>query len=175
MSEYIPRLQEAIASSIRGMGREDLLRRPEGKWSTAEVLEHLYLTYTGTVKSCERSLGSERPPVTLQTPKQRFKTLIVVTLGYFPSGIQSPRHVLPKGTPVEQVIADIVQQISAMDELLARCELRHGKRKKLFQSAQRRTGTPAQNVRARSRAHMNRELRLFISIHYVYLYIDGAA
>jgi len=132
MSEYIPRLQEAIASSIRGMGREDLLRRPEGKWSTAEVLEHLYLTYTGTVKSCERSLGSERPPVTLQTPKQRFKTLIVVTLGYFPRGIQAPERVHPKGTPVEQVVSDIAKQISVMDELITRCELRYGKRNKLF-------------------------------------------
>ena len=60
MSEYMARLQEAIASSICGMSREDLLRAPAGKWSTAEILEHLYLSYTGTVKGCERNLSAER-------------------------------------------------------------------------------------------------------------------
>jgi hypothetical protein len=132
MSEYISRLQEAIASSIRGMSREDLLWRPEGKWSTAEVLEHLYLTYTGTVKGCERSLTAEDPLITSQTSKQRFKTLVVVTLGYFPPGLQAPAQVHPKGTPVEQLVSDIAQQITVMDELLTRCELRHGKHEKLF-------------------------------------------
>ena len=41
MSEYIPRLQEAIASLIRNLGREEMLRQREGKWSIAQVLEHL--------------------------------------------------------------------------------------------------------------------------------------
>ena len=57
MSEYIPRLQEAITTAIRAMGREEMLRQSEGKWSIAQVLEHLYLTYTGTAKGCERALS----------------------------------------------------------------------------------------------------------------------
>lgn len=132
MSEYIPRLQEAIASSIRGLGREEMLQQREGKWSIAQVLEHLYLTYTGTVKGCQRAMTSQSPLVTQQTSKQRFKTLVVITLGYYPRGIQAPAQVRPKGIPAEQVVSDIAQQITAMDELLNRCEERLGKRNKLF-------------------------------------------
>src|SRR5260221_11431682 len=132
MSEYIPRLQEAIASSIRNLGREEMLRQREGKWSIVQVLEHLYLTYTGTVKGCERALAAQNPLATRQTAEQRLKTLFVVTLGYYPRGIQAPAQVRPKGIPVEQVISDIAGQITAMDELLAPCEQQFGKHNKLF-------------------------------------------
>ncbi len=132
MSEYIPRLQEAIACSIRGMARETMHQQPEGKWSTA-LLEHLYLTYTATVKGCERSLASEDPLGTPQSLKQRLRTFAIVTVGYFPrQGAQAPAQVVPKGTPVEHVVCDIAKQIATMDGLIARCELRHGKRAKLL-------------------------------------------
>jgi hypothetical protein len=132
MSEYIPRLQEAIASAMRGMTREEMLRERQGKWSIAQVFEHLYLTYTGTVKGCERILDPQNPVVTSQTLTQRFKRFAVITLGYYPQGIQSPAQVRPKGTPADQVIADIQKQIIVMDESLTRCELQFGKRSKLF-------------------------------------------
>jgi hypothetical protein len=117
---------------MHGMGREDMLRRVEGKWSIAEVLEHLYLTYRGTVKGCERCLATGKLPTTAPTAKQRFQVLVVITLGYFPHGLQAPAQVHPKGVSVEQVVPDIGQQITHMDELLAQCEQRHGKYSKLF-------------------------------------------
>src|ERR1043166_6439304 len=132
MSEYIPRLQEAIVSAMRGMTREEMLRERQGKWSIAQVLGHLYLTYTGTVKGCERSLASPSSLATPQTAKQRVMTLVVVRLGFYPHGIQSPQQVRPKGIPVEQVISDISRQIAVMDESLARCEQQLGRHNKLF-------------------------------------------
>lgn len=132
MSEYILRLQEAIASAMHGLSTDDLLQSSEGKWSIAQVLEHLYLTYTGTVKGCERALASQNTLATPQTAKQRFQTLVVLNLGYYPQGIQAPTQVRPKGIPAEQVVTDIVRQISAMAESLTRCEERLGKRNKLF-------------------------------------------
>ncbi len=53
MTGYLGRLQEAIASSVAGKTPEQIRRRPEGKWSALDVLEHLYLTYTRTIKGCE--------------------------------------------------------------------------------------------------------------------------
>jgi hypothetical protein len=132
MSEYIPRLQEAITTAIRAMGREEMLRQSEGKWSIAQVLEHLYLTYTGTAKGCERALTSQKPLATPQTAKQWFKTMVVVKLGYYPRGIQAPAQVHPKGIPADQIVPDIVRQIANMSELLTRCEQRFGERNKLF-------------------------------------------
>ena len=46
MDFYLRRLQNAIGSVTAGMTPEMLARRPQPeKWSTAEVLEHLYLTF----------------------------------------------------------------------------------------------------------------------------------
>ena len=132
MSEYIPRLQEAIASAMRGMTREEMLREREGKWSIAQILEHLYLTYTGTVRGCERALDTKNPLVTSQTPAQRLKALLIITLGHFPHGIKAPRQVRPKGIPADQVTSDIQRQIAVMEESLSRCERQLGKHKKLF-------------------------------------------
>jgi hypothetical protein len=132
VSEYIPRLQESIASSIRGAGSEEMLHHPEGKWSATEILEHLYLSYTGTVKGCEMSLASGKPLVTPRTLKQRLQTCVVVTVGYYPSGVQAPERVRPRGVPVEQVVGSIAERIAAMDEAIGRCEARFGKSKKLL-------------------------------------------
>src|ERR1041385_6501256 len=118
---------------MRGMTREEMLRERQGKWSIAQVFEHLYLTYTGTVKGCERSLASPSSLATPQTAKQRVMTLVVVRLGFYPRGIQSPQQVRPKGIPIEQqVISDIERQITVMDESLTRCEKRLGRHNKLF-------------------------------------------
>lgn len=127
MSEYIPRLQQAIASSIGGMTREQLLWKPDDKWSIAEVLEHLYLSYTGTSKGCERGLGTGKPLVTPPTLAQRIKTFAVVTVGHYPRGIQAPPTVCPNGLSLEQVTGGIQQQISTMDGLLRDCEEKFGK------------------------------------------------
>ena len=51
MDSCLERLRQAIASATSDMSSEELTRQPEGKWSAAEVLEHLYLTYTGTQKA----------------------------------------------------------------------------------------------------------------------------
>ena len=61
MDSYLQRLQQAIESATRGMTIEDLTRHPEGKWSAAEILEHLFLTYTGTIKGFERCLAAGKP------------------------------------------------------------------------------------------------------------------
>lgn len=132
MSEYIPRLQEAIASAIHGVSREEVLRERDGKWSVAQVLEHLYLTYTGTVKGCERTLASSSSLATPQSAQQRLKTMVIVSLGYYPRGIEAPRQVRPKGIPVDQVVSDIQRQITLMDDSLKLCEQKLGKDNKLF-------------------------------------------
>ena len=61
MDSYLERLQQAIASATRGMTSDELTRHAEGKWCVAEILEHLYLTYTGTQKAFERCLKAGKP------------------------------------------------------------------------------------------------------------------
>ena len=125
-------LQQEIASAIAGLWTEELGRHLPGKWCVAEVLEHLYLTYTGTVKGFERVAEAGKPLATASTWKQRGQTLIVVRLGYLPSGREAPPVARPRGLPVEKVLAEIGPKIAAMDEVIARCERKLGLRKKLL-------------------------------------------
>jgi len=132
MDFYLQRLQEALTAATRGMTVEDLTRHPEGKWNTLEVLEHLYLTYTGTAKGFERCLKAGKPIATLPTLKQRLATTLVVKLGHMPRGRKAPNNTRPQGVPAEKVMTDIWPWIVAMDDLIGRCEERYGRRTKLL-------------------------------------------
>jgi hypothetical protein len=132
MDAYLQRLQQAIATTTRDMSAEDLLRHPEGKWSTAEVLEHLYLTYTGTTKAFERCLHAGEPQARTPMLKDRVRTFVVTGLGHLPEGRKSPKHALPRGMAVEEVVRDIGPRISAMDDQIAKCEARFGKRTRVL-------------------------------------------
>lgn len=132
MDPYLERLHRAIASVTSGLTREELTRRTEGKWSTAEVLEHLYLTYTGTLKGFERCLQADKALGGAATFKQRVRSAVVTGLGYFPKGRKSPALVCPRGMPAEKIVADIGPQIVAMDKLITLCEARYGSRVKVL-------------------------------------------
>src|SRR2546426_2853020 len=122
MDSYLERLQTAIASATRGMTKSDLTRHREGKWSTAEVLEHLYLSYTGTTKGCERCLQAGRPLAREPRLKDRLVTAVVVGAGYFPGGRKATKHTLPRGISAEKVLADSGSQVAALCASVARCE-----------------------------------------------------
>ena len=126
MDLYLEQLHDAITDSTRGMTAEQLQRHEPGKWSAAEVLEHLYLSYTGTVKGLERCLQQGKSLARPQTLKDRMATTLVTGIGYFPRGRKSPKQASPRGTSVEQVMAGIGPEIRKMDDLIAQCVQRHG-------------------------------------------------
>jgi hypothetical protein len=132
MDSYLRRLQEAITSATRGMSSEDLQRHPEGKWSTAEILEHLYLTYTGTVKGFERCLHEGKPLARAPEFRDRMRTLVVTGLGHLPQGRKAPERAQPRGLQADEVMREIGPRISAMDDLITQCEARFGKRTRVL-------------------------------------------
>jgi hypothetical protein len=132
MDSALKKLQQAVADAMERLSHEDLTWHAPGKWCAAEVLEHLYLTYTGTVKGLERVLAGGKPIVHPATFGQRCRTLVVVGLGYMPEGQKSPRGAEPRGVPAEKVRAEISAKIAAMDEIIARCEQSFGGHTKLL-------------------------------------------
>ncbi len=136
MDLYLERLQQAIASATRGLTGEDLTRHPEGHpegtWSVAEVLEHLYLTYAGTTKAFERCLQAGKPLATPITLKQRVGITLVTALGYLPAGRKAPERATPRGMPADKVMAEIGSQLAVMGKLIAQCEARHGTRTRVL-------------------------------------------
>ena len=132
MDPRLEKLQKEIATAIAGMSAEQLSAHPPGKWCAAEVLEHLYLTYTGTLKGFERVAEGGKALATKQSWAQRRRTLVVVGFGHLPAGRESPAVARPRGIPAEKVLAEIGLKIAEMDSMIARCEKAHGTSSKLL-------------------------------------------
>ncbi len=126
MDSRLEKLKEDIESAVEGMSGEQLSWHLPGKWCAAEVLEHLYLTYTGTITGFERVMTRGKPLATRASMAQRALTLVVVELGHLPAGRKAPAIVQPKGLPVEKVRNEIGEKILAMDAIIAQCEARFG-------------------------------------------------
>lgn len=116
------RLQQVLSHAIHGMTPEELTRHPQGKWSASEILEHLNLTYSGTIKNLERCLAAGESGASSDRNKRRWARLLITRVGYFPGGRESPERVRPRGTPAEQVRAEIMDNLVRMDDVISRCE-----------------------------------------------------
>jgi hypothetical protein len=126
MDSRLEKLKENLESAVEGMSSEQLSRHLPGKWCAAEVLEHLYLTYTGTITGFERVVRKGKPLGSRASMAQRVLTSVVVGLGHIPTGLKAPAIVQPKGLPAEQVRNEIGEKIVAMDAIITQCEARFG-------------------------------------------------
>src|ERR1700730_16760858 len=132
MDSHLERLKQALESAVEGMSSEQLRWHPADKWCAADVLEHLYLTYTGTIKGFEKVIESGKPLVTRTSLKHRLRTFVVVGLGRLPEGRTAPANTRPKGLAAEMVRNEVGAKIAAMDAIIAQCEARFGRGVKLL-------------------------------------------
>lgn len=126
VKDDLQKLQDSIADAIRGMSTEQSTFHPDGKWCAAEVLEHLYLTYRGTAKGCDRCLQEGKPLARTPTLQDRIRAGVVVGLGYMPEGRKAPERSMPKGMPAEEILRAIGLELAAMDKKIKQCEQRFG-------------------------------------------------
>lgn len=126
MHKDIQRAQQAIDDAILGVSGEQLAWHREGKWSAADILEHLSLTYSGSATLLERCLRDGGLSTNAPTWSQRLKIFVVTMLHYMPTGWRAPDMVTPRGSRPEIVIADLRKHLFAADEAIRRCEARFG-------------------------------------------------
>jgi hypothetical protein len=131
MDSRLEMLKRALESAVEGMSSDQMTGHPTGadkdKWCAAEVLEHLYLTYTGTIKGFERVMAAGKPLVTRASVKQRLRNVVVVGLGHMPEGRKSPAVAQPRGLPPEKVQREFGAKIVEMDAVITQCEARFGR------------------------------------------------
>ena len=132
MDPLLLKLQGVIAAAISELSTVQLSWHPHGKWCAAEVLEHLYLSYTGTTKGFQRVAETGKSLATTSSLAHRAKRLLVVGLGYFPPGRTAPPSARPRGISQQQVLAEILGKIAEMDSTIRLSEEKFGARQKLL-------------------------------------------
>ena len=126
MNSKLSDLTNELTRVINGMSVEDLSRHPEGKWSSAEILDHLNLTYRSTIKNCERCLAAGKSGASVDRKSRRWERRVLIWLSYFPSGGKSPERALPRGTPITQLTTEIFENITRMENIIAACDAQFG-------------------------------------------------
>jgi hypothetical protein len=127
MDSGLEKLKHALELAVAGMSSEQLSWHPPGKWCAAEVLEHLYLTYTGTIKGFQKVMEAGKPLATRASMAQRLRTLVVVGFSHMPAGRTAPATTRPRGLPPEKVRNEVGPKMVAMDAIVAQCEARFGR------------------------------------------------
>ncbi len=100
-----------------------------GKWSAAEVLEHLSKTYSSTARLFEKILADGELRVQPPTLRDRAAQFVVITLGHMPAGRKAPEMTLPSGAPAEAVARDVRAHLLRMAALHAQIAQRFPGRK----------------------------------------------
>jgi hypothetical protein len=118
--------REAIDAATGRLSVETLRHPSEGRWSIAQILEHLTLAFTATVAALEQALASGELRPAEPVLKQKLARVLVVDLGYFPK-VQAPKMTVPSGSiPVEGCVVAIQEALTALDAVLTRVEVRFG-------------------------------------------------
>jgi hypothetical protein len=126
LAAAIATLERAVAHAPNG----NLQRRSDGRWSPAEILEHLSLTYSGTVVAMRRALERGHPIGHPPSLKQRAAAFLVVGIGYFPKA-EAPAMTRPKGVAPADAMAACRSGIVAMDTAIDECERAYGSRARI--------------------------------------------
>lgn len=131
MNFHLQRLQNDITAAVDGLTPEQLTWCREGKWNTAQILEHLYLTYTGTIKGFERCLAAGQPIARPPNWSDRAKTFVVVGCGYLPEGRKAPKPAVPRGLfsslPLSEILSQALPRIAEMDTVIDRAIQAYGR------------------------------------------------
>jgi hypothetical protein len=128
MDPSLDKLKRALESAVEGMSSDQWTWHLPGKWCAAELLEHLYLTYTGTIRGFEQVMAAGKPLGSRPSVRDRVKTLVVLGFGHMPGGVKAPAVTVPKGLPAGQVRDEFGAKIVDMDAIITLCEARFGGR-----------------------------------------------
>jgi hypothetical protein len=132
MNSYLERLWQELEQATAGADSTRLAEAPAGKWSAAQILEHLLHTYKGTNAGLRRCLEQDTPSASKTTMKDRVATLLVVGVGYFPEGRMAPERTMPRGMSPDAIRPAIASELKKLIAQMDACEIKFGTRTKLL-------------------------------------------
>jgi hypothetical protein len=127
MDAWLDRLRKEITETTADLSDSDWSRAPRGRWSSAEIVEHLGRSYGTTAKMLELKMGVGGPPQ-IRAAKiwEILLKVLIVDLQIFPSGAKAPDMVIPKGEPGPAALKRALGNLERMDAAIAAAEERWG-------------------------------------------------
>lgn len=123
MHSHLQKTREAIDQATDGLTPEELSWHPDGKWCSAEILEHLALAFGGTAKFLGKVAADGKSVASKVTFRQWIGIALVTRGEFIPGGRKAPDGVTPKGSvPPHQVLPTIRKNLADMDEAISACE-----------------------------------------------------
>ncbi len=134
MDQYITKAMGLIDDCTRGLSEEALAAAPPGRWSSAQVLEHLARAFGGSAKYLEHQLASgsiiEMRPLTFA---DRIKVFAVTVVGYFPEGRPAPAGTIPGEHPEGlATVAKTLENLERVGRIAEETEKKWGGRTLVF-------------------------------------------
>lgn len=127
MDSYLERLRREISDAASDMSEADWRRAPEGRWCSAQIVEHLGRTYGTTAKMIELAVASSGAPAPVRPAnvRERLARLLVVEMGFIPSGLDAPEVVVPRGElepeeALQKALASLERMDAALDAAVER-------------------------------------------------------
>jgi hypothetical protein len=131
MDPVIHRLESELARSLHGLVGPQTQLHPQGnaeRWNICQIVQHLLLSYTSTVRSFEERVAKGRTTRSRATPSQLFARFFVLGTGIIPVRRDAPDITLPPAQapqPLptgELLISSISSGLAGMDEVLGKAE-----------------------------------------------------
>jgi hypothetical protein len=128
MDGWLDRLRREIEETTRGLGDSDWNRAPEGRWNSAQIVEHLGRSYSATAKKLELDMGAGGTPQVRGAKISEWPArILVLYLGIFPSGRKAPAFVTPQqGEAGAVALAHALSGLERMDLAIIAAEQRWG-------------------------------------------------
>ena len=128
MDPLLQRSHYALRECAGRLTLEQLTSRPPGQWTIAEILEHLSRAYWHTTTGAQRALTEGRSLSRPTGLASRLRAFVVVECGYLPTGIESPKMVVPVGIDPATALSAATGNLREMDQALEEAAGRFGVR-----------------------------------------------
>src|SRR2546422_1922105 len=97
-------LPQLVLGPLAGRPDADWHRAPPGKWSPAQIVQHLAIGIDGTARTFDSRRAHAPMRRRPRTVWERLGYLVVLQPGWYPAGFQSPAAVRPAERPARAAV-----------------------------------------------------------------------
>lgn len=118
VTRHLDRLEPMVLHPVRGLPEEHWHRAPDGKWTIAQILEHLAVS-VDVVATMFLEIEDDVPMQRHSKPHQAVLRHLMLGAGQVPGGLKSPVSVVPSPRPDPELVrAEFRMGVEMLRELV---------------------------------------------------------